>query len=107
MSVFIIVTYVVKPEKQAEFMPCIQRILKYVEENPQKFKEWKSFKLFSKMSFDIVGEYMELWGFDNMADLERCKTSLSKDEGWMKLMQEIALLIDPATFSMNVWNSVM
>lgn len=107
MSVFVVVTYVVKPEKQAEFMPCMQRILKYVEENPEKFKEWKSFKLFSQMHFDIIGRYMELWGFDNMADLEKCKIRLSKDEKWLKLVQEIALLIDPARFSMNIWKYVM
>jgi len=107
LGVFVVVTYVVKPEKQAEFMPCMQRIYRYVKENPEKFKEWKSFKLLSHhMSFDIIGQYMELWEFENVADLEKCMTRLSKDKGWMKCMHEIASLIDPVTFSMNLWNAV-
>jgi len=39
MNAFIIVTYVVKPEKQVEFMPCMERIYKYVKANPAKFKK--------------------------------------------------------------------
>ncbi len=107
VSVFLVVKYVVKPERQAEFMPCMQRIIKYVQDNPAKFKEWKSFKLFSKMSWDIVGEYMELWGFDNVGDLEKCRKRLAKDKGWQKLMQEIAQHMDPATFQMTTWENII
>jgi len=97
---------VVKPEKQAEFMPCMQRILKYVKANAELFKEWKSFKLLSQMTFNIVGKYMELWGFETPSDLENCRTKLAKDGGWNQLMREIAQLIDPATFTMTTWETI-
>jgi len=106
MTVIVEVKYVVRPEKQAEFMPCMQRILKYVEANAELFKEWKSFKLLSQMTFNIVGKYMELWGFETVSDLEASRTKLAKDGGWNQLMQEIAQLIDPATFTMTTWETV-
>ncbi len=106
MSIFTVVRYVVKPDKRAEFISCMRKIFRYVEENPRKFEEWKSFKLFTQMSFDIMGEYIELWEFEDMAHFERCKDRLSGDEGWTRLLREIALLIDPATFSMNIWEAV-
>lgn len=106
MAVIVEVKYVVKPEKQAEFMPCMQRIFKYVEANAELFREWKSFKLLSQMTFDIVGKYMELWSFETLSDLETSRTKLTKDEGWNQLMQEIAQLIDPATFAITTWETV-
>jgi len=107
MGFNVVVTYVVKPEKQAEFMPCMRRIDKYARANPSKFKEWKSFKLFSRETFDIVGKYMELWEFKNMTDYEKCRKRLTKDKGWKKLMQEIVSLIEPATIQVTMWNTVM
>ena len=71
MAVFILETYVVKPEKQGEFMASLQRILKYKKENPEKFKEMKSKKIFSQMFGGISGEYIEMNEFGNMADAEK------------------------------------
>jgi len=45
MSIFIVDRFVVKPEKQAEFISFIQRALEYMEEKPEKFREMKSWKL--------------------------------------------------------------
>ena len=107
MSVFIVDTYVVKPEKQEEFMALIQRMLKYRKEKPEKFKELKSWKLFSQRFGGIGGAYIGMGEFDNMADAEKYGTRVSKDEAYMKMWQELMLLIVPATYSVNVWNAVM
>ncbi len=106
MAVIVEVKYVVKPEKQAEFMSCMQRVFKYVEANAELFKEWKSFKLLSQMTFNIVGKYMELWGFETVSDVETSRIKLAKDEGWNQLMREIAQFIDPATFMMTTWETI-
>jgi len=107
MTIFIIETYVVKPEKQEEFMSVLKRILDYKKENPEKFKEMKSKKIFSQMFGDISGKHIEINEFDNMADAEKYIARESKDEGFMKLYQEAKLLLVPATYSETVWNSVI
>ena len=106
MSVFIVETYVVKPGKQGEFLSMLQRIRKYKKENPEKFKEMKSKKIFSQMFGGISGGYIEMIEFDNMADAEKYMTREEEDEGFMKLYQEAKLLLVPATYSLKVWKAV-
>jgi len=107
MTVFIVETYVVKPEKQEEFMSALKRILNYKKENPAKFKEMKSKKIFSQMFGGVSGGYIEMNEFDNMADAEKYMARALKDEEFKRLYQEAKLLLVPATYSLSVWDSVM
>lgn len=106
MSVFVVETYVVKPEKQGEYQTLIQNLLEYKKQNPQLFKEVKSFRLFHQMFGGLAGAYIEMWEFDSMADLEKCWMKELKDDGFMKLHKEFTLFVEPTTFSMNVWTTV-
>ena len=105
MSIFVVETCMVKPERREQFKYLMQRVLKYKEENPKLFKEVKSWKLFRQMFGGIAGAYVSMWEFENLADLEKCWAK--EDEGFMKMHQEFLQLIDPATFSMKIWNSVI
>jgi hypothetical protein len=111
MSVFIVMTYVVKPEKQEEFMSLAQGFLKYKKENPELFKNVKSWKLFAQMFGGFSGGHIEVWEFDNLTDVEKHRTRILKDERAReeikKIHQEFTRLIEPATLSTNVWNPVM
>jgi len=107
MTVLIVETYVVKPGKQREFMSLLQRILKYKKENPERFKEMKSKKIFSQVFGGISGGYIEMNEFDSMADAEKYMARILKDEGFMKLYQRAKLLLVPATYSLSVWTPVM
>jgi len=107
MSVFVVETCMVKPEKQERFRSLMQRVVKYKGENPELFKEVKSWKLFRKMFGGIAGAYVSMWEFENMADLEKCWAKEEKDERFTELHRELLQLIDPTTFSMRLWNSVM
>ena len=106
MSVFVIETYVVKPEKHGEYKSLIQTLIKYKKENPELFKEVKSFRLFHQMFGGLAGAYIEMWEFDSMADLEKCWMKESKDKDFMKIHKEFMLLIEPTTFSINVLSAV-
>ena len=107
MSVFVIETYVVKPGKQEELMSLLHRIHKYKEQKPEQFKEMKSKRIFSQMFGGISDSYIEMNEFDNMADAEKYMARVSRDKEFMKLYQEAKLLLVPATYSLNVWRSVM
>ena len=107
MSIFVVEKCMVKPEKREQFKSLMQRVLKYKEENPKLFKEVKSWKLFRQMFGGIAGAYISMWEFENLTDLEKCWAKEEKDEGFMKMHQELLQLIDPATFSMKIWTSAM
>lgn len=106
MTVFVVETYMVKPEKQGEFKLLMQRFLEHKEENPEKFREMKPFKLFSQMFGGITGAYVAMEEFDNMADAEKFHARFFKDEEFIKLYQEFVRLIEPTTYSKNIWKAV-
>jgi len=107
MTVFVIETYVVKPEKQAEFKSLLQKFLRFMKKNPALFKEIKSLKLSTQTFGGISGAYVELIEYNSLADQEKCHTRLKKNGEYMKLYQQAMSLIDTATFSMNAWELVM
>ena len=107
MSVFRVETYVVKPEKQEEFMQLGERFFKYMKENPETFKEVKSVKLFSHIFGGTYGAYVEMWEYDNLTEYAESWVKLESDKGFMKLSQELMAIIDPATLCINVWKAVM
>ncbi len=97
----------VKPEKREESKRLMQRVLRYKEENPELFKEVKSWRLFRQMFGGIAGAYVSMWEFENLIDLEKCWAKEEKDESFQKMHQELLKLIDPATFLMKIWASAM
>jgi len=107
MSVFVVDTHVVKPEKQEQYVPLMQRLRKYMREKPDTFKEVKSWKVFAQMFGGIAGGYVQLWEFGNMSEVEKSLTKMFKDKGFMEIKQEFDRLIEPITHSWNVWNSVI
>jgi len=106
MTVFVVETYVVKPEKQAEFKSLLRRWLKFMKENPALLKEMKSWKLFTQTFGSISGAYVELVEYDSLAEYEKCHARLLKDKEFMKLYQEAMTLIDATTFSMSAMEPV-
>ena len=106
MSVFVVETYVVKSEKQDEFLSSLQRILKYKKENPEKFKEMKSKRIFSQMYGGISDGFIEMNEFDSLADAEQYMARVFQDDEFMKLYHDAKMLLVPATYSLNVWKAM-
>lgn len=68
MSIFLILSYVVKPDKQEEYREIWQRWLKFKKENPEEVKELKSSRLFTQTFGDTYSKYVEIREFDSIAD---------------------------------------
>jgi hypothetical protein len=107
MSLFIVDTYVVKTEKQKEFLQYIQRFSEHKRGNPEKFKECKSWRIFRQAFGSILGAYIEMMEFENMTEAKRWGARMRKDEMMMKFREQFMPLIEPTSHSMNMWNSVM
>lgn len=104
MTVFIVFTYVVKPEKQAEFKSLLRKWRKYMKENKEKLKEMKSWKLYTQTFGSISGAYIEQVEYDSLAEHEKFNARLLKDKELSKLSQEAMALKD--TISMSAWEPV-
>jgi len=106
MTIVTVDTWVIKPEKQAEFTKLWKRYLKYFKENPKLFKEMKWNKTFTQMFGGTYGAYISLSEFNSLADMEKLNKRTMKDPTLMKLNQEMMPLIDPTTYTTNVWTTL-
>lgn len=105
-TVFIIETFVVKPEKHSEFESLMRKGLKHMKENPEKYKEMKSWKMYIQTFGTISGAYIGQTEYASLAEFEKLTARLSKDKETSKLSQEVNATIDMTTYSMSVWEPV-
>jgi len=107
MSIFNVDSYVVKSGKQEEFTAWLQTFRKYKEDHPEAFKGLKSWRLFHREYGGISGSYVSLLEFDSMTDLVRVMTWMQQDEQFLKIGRALELLMDPATYSSEIWSAVV
>jgi hypothetical protein len=108
MTVFLVETYVIKPEKRADFAAYIEKEKRseILQKLPQFFKEAKSYKMFAQMLGGNWEGYVEMWEFENLADCEKFFNKTMQSDYMTTLYPEFTSLVVPATHSMNIWNSV-
>ena len=107
MSVVLTETYVVKPEKQAEFTPLLNEFLAFKEEHPRLFDGLKSWKLYRQEIGQPSGLYVEMWEYESLAQMEETNARLHQDEGMDAIRTAFQLLVEPATLSESVWRPVV
>ncbi len=106
MTVFVVEMFVVKSEKHSEFESLMRKGRKYMEENPEKFKELKSWKMYTQTFGSISDAYVGQTEYDSLAEFEKLSARLLKDKESSKLNQEVNATIDVTTYSMSVWEPV-
>lgn len=102
LTILVISTWTVKPEKQAEFNRLWKRLLKYMKKNSKMFKEVKSLKFYAQTFGGVAGSCVEMSEYESLADYETVQTRMYKDKEALKLNQEFMLLIDPTTMTQSV-----
>jgi hypothetical protein len=107
MTVFLVDTYVIKPDKLSEFTAFLKKYTEWEKKRLDLTKEVKSHKIFSHMLGGKWGGYVEMWEFENLADLEKFMNRVMQDQEWLATIYlEAARLIVPASESIDIWNSV-
>lgn len=109
MTVFRVEKYVVKPEKQEEYVAIMKKWADYIEKNKEKCKELRSWKLFSQAIGGNVGEYIEMWELESLADYEKFMHRVfhGQDESVTKIVSRFTTCTVPGTISVSIWNSVI
>ena len=106
LSVFLVETYVLKPEKQAELAAYKKKWRKffgYKDGRLLSFKEVKSHRMFSQLVGGNADGYVEMFEFESLAGLERFLGELMKSGYMTKLYPEFISLIVPGSRSTSVW----
>jgi len=106
MTVFLVETYIVKPDKLGEYMAFHKKFETWMKKHPELSKEVKSYKVFSHMLGGKWGGYVWMTEFENLADAEKNINKLMKSEFMTKLYPEWASLIVPGSYSIDIWNLV-
>jgi hypothetical protein len=103
MSVFLVETYVIKPDKQAEFTAYKKKWKKFFA---KWLKELKSYKMLTQLFGGNYGGYVEMWEFEDMANLEQFYGRVMHSDYPTKLQPEFLSLLVPGAYSMSIWNPV-
>ncbi len=106
MTVFMVETYVVKPEKHGEYMLLLKRFPKLMKKKANMFKVVKSYKVFAHMFGGVMGGYVELYEFNSLADVESLFAKVFADKEIADFHQQFMTCIEPSTYKFAIWNPV-
>jgi len=106
MTVVYVETYVVKPDKLAEFAAYCKDMDAYIKRHPELIKDFRSLKRFSHMIGGNWGGYVTMIEAESLAAVEKYWHSLMADKEFMKVYAEWAAIIVPGTDSISIWNPV-
>jgi len=106
MSILVVETYVIRPEKLSEFDPALNEFLKYKETHQELFRGLRSWRLFKQEYGAISGLYIEMWEFDSLADMETITARIFSDEGMKRISRGFHQLVEATSFSTGIWYPV-
>jgi len=106
MTILVIGTWLVRPEKQVEYDRLWKRFLEFMKKNPKLFKEVKSLKFYTQTFGGITGSIVELAEYESFAVYEAFQAKMKKNKEYMKLFQEFMLLIDPTAMTESVLTAI-
>ena len=103
MSIFNVVTFVVRPEMQSKATQLMKELREHFFNNKEIYKEVKSMNFFTQLYGGTYGTFIDLEEYDSFAACEEAQKTMEKDEVVMKIYQELIELFEPITYSINVW----
>jgi hypothetical protein len=106
VSVFVVETYVVRAEKLQDFDPALQEFLDFKDRNPALFEGLKSWRLLKQEFGGVSDMYVEMWEYENLAEMERVSEQIFADEGMSRIGKGFHQLVEPTSFTAAIWYPV-
>jgi hypothetical protein len=106
MSIFNVVSFVVRPEKQNKATQLLKELKEHFFSNKELYKEIKSMNFFTQLYGGTFGTYIDLEEYDSFAACEEAQKTMEKDKVVMKIYKELIELLEPSTYSINVWKAL-
>lgn len=102
MTIYIFQTYVLKPEKHAEFYVYAEKWKKWIKENPELFEEIRSWSSYEAV-IGTTYNGMTIQEYDSMAELEKSMKKLQSDKKARELFSELWTYIVPGCHREEIW----
>ena len=107
MTVFMVETYLVKPDKLGEFAAFLKKTDAFMKKRPDLYKEIKSHKHFSHFIGGNLGGFVTMMEIESLSDAEKVYKKFMEDKEFRTDIQaEWAALLVPGTYSLSIWNPV-
>jgi hypothetical protein len=66
----------------------------------------KSWRLFQREYGGVAGSYVEMWEYKSLEELNKVNARMMKHKEMMEIDTEFHKLIDHATLTESIWNTV-
>jgi hypothetical protein len=106
MTVFLVRTYVVKPDKLNEHNAWGKKLVASMKKQPNLFGGVKSLRVLSHKYGGSVGGFTAMWKFESLAEAESWENSFVEVAGQPNLRSEFMALIVPGSYSEVIWEPV-
>ena len=107
MSIFVVMEYIIKPDKLAEYPTLFKKYEEWKISDPELFKEVRSMKVFRQSVGGTVGGYVEMWEFESLTDWDKWRAKYYSNKEALDWNQVWLDVIIPGTWSYkNIWNLV-
>jgi hypothetical protein len=106
MTVFLVRTYTVKPDKLKEHNEWGKKLVSLMKKKPELFKGVKSMRVLSQKKANCVGNFSAMWGFESLDCIEGWETGFDEIPEEKALRTEFMDLIVPGSFSACIWEPV-
>ena len=106
MTVFLVRTYVVKPDKLNEHNDWGKKLVALMKKKPELFIGVKSMKVFNHKYGGCVGGFTAMWGFEKIANIKGWESRFSEIPEEMALRSEFLDLVVPGSYSACIWESI-
>jgi hypothetical protein len=106
VTVFIVRTYVVKPDKLTEHNEWGKKLVALMKEKPGLFKGVKSMKVFNHKYGGSVGGFTAMWGFEKLSNIKGWEKDFNEIPEEMALRTEFLDLVVPGSYSACIWESI-
>jgi hypothetical protein len=101
MTVLVVESYLVKPDKIEQNNALLQKLARLLKEKPAKFKMVKSYKTYME-TFGTWGYSLEFWEMGDISDWNKIFEMMMKDEELKKFPDEFFSLIIPGTHQLHM-----
>lgn len=106
MAVFLVSTYIIKPDKLKQHQAWGKNLVASMKKHPEMFKEVSSLRVFRQKSDGGARRFTAMWEFKTVADKKSWELRLQNDKALMGFTSEFGSLILLNSFSRNTWKPV-
>jgi hypothetical protein len=104
MTIYVVETFVVKPDKADEWASVYKKYLALIKKHPDLHTEVKSYKVFNHWLGGSQGGTVVMWEMESIEDIPKRSRKLSGNKEFTdEIYPNFLNIMVPRSYSVNVW----